>query len=188
MQPGANDEPLCSSQFSISPNLLLIGALGSPFFVCLVQLSNLFYPNHLIHQIDFNNALSIYSIFLNDCGPCSSMIDDRALSFFIVKFSITSMTCMVCLQIMILLYQKKTTTYSFTSFTFTVPSHSLLNSGANSINSKMPRQFQNCSVSLGNISAKKLLNSHHKHLYNRSAMALGYLDIFPRVMIWFFNS
>ena len=83
---------------------------------------------------------------------------------------------------------EKTTTYSFTSFTFTVPSHSLLNSGANSINSKMPTQFQKFSVYLGNTPAKKLLNSHHKHLYNRSAMALGYLDIFPRVMIWFFNS
>ena len=66
-------------------------------------------------------------------------------------------------------------------------SDSLRNSGAknNCYDSGAISEF---SVFLGNTSAKKLPKTKQKPFYITSAMALGYLGILPRAMIWFFNS
>ena len=53
----------------------------------------------------------------------------------------------------------------------------LRNSGAKYVSNKMPRQYQNFSVCLGNISAKKLLKTRQKPSYITSTMASAYLGI-----------
>ena len=65
---------------------------------------------------------------------------------------------------------------------------SLQNSGAKYVGNKMPRQFQNFLVCLGNVPAKKLPKTQKKSMYITSALALAYVGILPRSMIWFFNS
>ena len=63
---------------------------------------------------------------------------------------------------------------------------SLQNSGGKYVGNKMLGWFQNCSVGHGNTLAKKLLKTQQKPLHIMSAMALAYLNILPRTLIWFF--
>ena len=64
----------------------------------------------------------------------------------------------------------------------------LQNSGAKYISNKILRQFQNFSVCLSNMLAKKMPKTQLKRLYITSTMALAYLDILARALILFFNS
>ena len=57
---------------------------------------------------------------------------------------------------------------------------SLRNWGARYVGNKMPRQFPNFSLCLGNTSAKKLPKTRQKPLYITSTRALVYLGILPR--------
>ena len=66
---------------------------------------------------------------------------------------------------------------------------SLRNSSAKYVgNKQIPGWFQNFSVCLGNTLAKKLQQTQQKPLCIMSEMALAYLNILPRALIWFFNS
>ena len=62
-------------------------------------------------------------------------------------------------------------------------------SGAKYVGYKLiPGWFQNFSVCLRNTLTKKLLKTQQKPLCIMSAMALAYLNILPRALIWFFNN
>ena len=66
---------------------------------------------------------------------------------------------------------------------------SLRNSGAKYVGNKlMPEWFQNFSVCFGNTLTKRLLKTQQKPLCIKSVMALAYLNILPRALIWFFNN
>ena len=66
---------------------------------------------------------------------------------------------------------------------------SLQNSGAKYVGNKlMLGWFQNFLVCLGNSLAKKLLKTQQKPLCIMSTMALAYLNILPRALVWFFNN
>ena len=68
-----------------------------------------------------------------------------------------------------------------------INSSSLWNSGARYGSNKMTRCFQNFSICLGILSAKKLPKTQQKPLYITSAMAPAYLDFFTRAKLCCFN-
>ena len=62
----------------------------------------------------------------------------------------------------------------------------LRNPSAKYVDNKILRQFQSFPVCLGKTSAKKISKTQRKPLYITSAMALAYLNILPRALIWLF--
>ena len=62
----------------------------------------------------------------------------------------------------------------------------LRNPSAKYVDNKILRQFQSFPVCLGKTSAKKIPKTQRKPLYITSAMALAYLNILPRALIWLF--
>ena len=70
--------------------------------------------------------------------------------------------------------------FLFTEHVF-IWNNSLRNSGAEYVSNKMP-------INLAICWQKKLREAQQKPLYITLAMALAYLGILPRAMIWFFNS